>query len=109
MPGTSLNIAIDGDEGALIQAEADLDLAVSRVLQIVDVYDALTTERPYKPAYSMDKALAIMREEVQKNWWDPRIFDAFSDLVRRVGFHAPADEEREPVADQTSTGAVSTA
>ncbi len=54
----------------------------ARVLQIVDVYDALTTERPYKKAFPVAEALQTMKEEVAKGWWDPRIFEQFEQLVR---------------------------
>jgi putative two-component system response regulator len=54
----------------------------ARVLQIVDVYDALTTDRPYKKAFSITDALQTMKEEVSKGWWDPHIFDRFERLVR---------------------------
>ena len=54
----------------------------ARVLQIVDVYDALTTVRPYKRAFSITDALQTMKEEVAKGWWDPRIFDQFERLIR---------------------------
>lgn len=54
----------------------------ARVLQIVDVFDALTTERPYKKAFSAIDALQTMRDEVARGWWDPRIFEAFGRLVR---------------------------
>jgi cyclic di-GMP phosphodiesterase len=55
----------------------------ARILQIVDVFDALTTERPYKKAFSTTDALQIMREEVGKDWWDPRIFREFEQLVKQ--------------------------
>lgn len=54
----------------------------ARILQIVDVYDALTTERPYKHAFSITDALQTMKEEVAKGWWDPQIFSEFERLVR---------------------------
>src|ERR1700741_1509258 len=54
----------------------------ARVLQIVDDYDALTTDRPYKKAFSITDALQTMKEEVAKGWWDPHIFDQFERLVR---------------------------
>ena len=54
----------------------------ARVLQIVDVYDALTTKRPYKKALTVAEALLTMKEEVSKGWWDPHIFNEFERLVR---------------------------
>jgi putative two-component system response regulator len=56
--------------------------ATARVLQIVDVYDALTTVRPYKHAFSITDALQTMKQEVAKGWWDSHIFDQFERLVR---------------------------
>jgi putative two-component system response regulator len=55
----------------------------ARVLQIVDVFDALTTTRPYKNAFSQPEALQIMRQEVLKGWWDPKIFHQFEQLAMR--------------------------
>ena len=54
----------------------------ARVLQVVDVYDALTNERPYKKAFSVTDGLQTMKEEVAKGWWDPHIFGEFERLVR---------------------------
>jgi len=51
------------------------------ILQVVDIYDALTTERPYKRAYTPEEALKIMREETQKGWRDPVLVDVFADLL----------------------------
>ncbi|MCU1220681.1 MAG: Two-component response regulator [Candidatus Angelobacter sp.] len=53
----------------------------ARILQVVDVFDALTTLRPYKRALSVPEALEIMDEEVKKGWWDPDIFCQFQELV----------------------------
>jgi putative two-component system response regulator len=42
----------------------------ARILQTVDIYDSLTTERPYRVALSREKAIEIMREETRRGWWD---------------------------------------
>jgi putative two-component system response regulator len=60
----------DGLKGELIPLTA-------RILQITDIYDALTTDRPYRKALSREKAFAIMREEVKRGWWDWSILDEF--------------------------------
>jgi putative two-component system response regulator len=54
----------------------------ARVLQVVDVYDALTTRRPYKLALSQTEALTLMEAEVKKGWWDPSVFAEFQQMSR---------------------------
>ncbi len=55
----------------------------ARILQVVDVFDALTTSRPYKSALAVDEALAVMKKEVKKGWWDPNVFAAFDRLIEK--------------------------
>ena len=57
----------------------------ARILQVVDVYDALTSERPYKCAMPAANAIQMMNEEVDKGWWDPDVFDAFKHLLEEGG------------------------
>src|SRR5438270_6475180 len=54
-----------------------------RILQIVDVYDALKTKRPYKPAMSREEALNIMEAEVEKGWWDGETLGEFRRLLQK--------------------------
>ncbi len=49
----------------------------ARIVALADVYDALTTKRVYKEAYSHEKAAAIIMEERGKKF-DPEIVDAFA-------------------------------
>jgi len=53
----------------------------ARILQVVDVYDALTTVRPYKRALSGVEALEIMAQEVRRGWWDTNVFSEFTCLI----------------------------
>src|SRR6185436_7499616 len=46
---------------------------LARILQIADVYDALTSERSYKKAFTHDDALRILKEESAKGWRDPAL------------------------------------
>jgi putative two-component system response regulator len=47
------------------------------VLQVVDVYDALRTERPYKPARSHKDAYQAMVQEAEAGLWDPDLVEEF--------------------------------
>jgi len=62
----------------------------ARILQIVDVYDALTTARPYRQALSISEALKIMQGEVAKGWWDPKIFECFSRFAQSANLQPKA-------------------
>ncbi|MEK7826838.1 MAG: HD domain-containing phosphohydrolase, partial [Thermodesulfobacteriota bacterium] len=57
----------------------EIPIAV-RIMAIVDVYDALTTKRPYKKAYPPAKAFAILEEEVAKGWWDGELVEKFKHI-----------------------------
>jgi putative two-component system response regulator len=47
-----------------------------RIVAIGDVFDALTTRRPYKPAFPNEKSFAILREGRGRHF-DPQVVDAF--------------------------------
>ncbi len=53
---------------------------LARVLQVADIYDALTSPRPYKHAYSPKQALRILEEETERGWRDPEIVTLFFEL-----------------------------
>ncbi len=54
-----------------------------RIAAIADVFDALTSRRPYKPAYSVEQTLDIMRERREKHF-DPALLDLFMDSMDDV-------------------------
>lgn len=58
------------------------EIAVTaRVLQVVDVYDALRTERPYKQAMSRAGAFDLLQSEADKGWWDPSVVQSFGEIL----------------------------
>ncbi len=63
-----------------------------RICALADVFDALTTRRPYKPAFSNDKALEIMKEG-RGTHFDPALYDVF--LANFSGIEAIQKEYRD--------------
>ncbi|HZS52525.1 MAG TPA: HD domain-containing phosphohydrolase [Bryobacterales bacterium] len=71
----------------------------ARTLQLVDLYDGLTTQRPYRRALRHSEALARIEREVEEGWWDARIFCKMKEMFhngngrarRRSG--APAEQK----------------
>ena len=53
---------------------------VARLFAIVDVYDALTSNRPYRQAWTVDKALEYIRAHTGTHF-DPKVVEAFLDLL----------------------------
>lgn len=62
---------------------------LARILQVADIYDALTTARPYKPAFSHQHAIEIMTEEARRGWRDPDLVPLFAE-VSQSGANATA-------------------
>ncbi|MFH2012938.1 MAG: HD domain-containing phosphohydrolase [Pseudomonadota bacterium] len=56
---------------------------VGRITALADVFDALTTKRPYKTAFSNERAYSIIREERGKHF-DPQVVDAFFNVLDEV-------------------------
>lgn len=57
----------------------------ARILQIVDVYDALTTERPYRAALKSSEAVDFLEHEAKRGWWDPRLLVEFRKMLAEEG------------------------
>ena len=54
---------------------------LAQIFQIIDIYDALTSDRPHKQAYSPEEALAIIAEETQKGWRNPQLVAEFTKFI----------------------------
>jgi putative nucleotidyltransferase with HDIG domain len=62
-----------GYPGGLRGAEIPLG---ARILSVVDCYDALTSDRPYRPRYTRQHAEQVLRER-RGTWYDPWVVDEF--------------------------------
>ncbi len=76
----------DGLRGEAIPLKA-------RVLQIADIYDALTTNRPYRGALPPEEALQTLFSEARNGWLDASVVLKFSQICR--------DDEYFPVRGRT--------
>jgi putative two-component system response regulator len=54
----------------------------ARVFTVVDVWDALTSDRPYRDAWSEEETLAYLREQAGKHF-DPRVVDIFLTILHK--------------------------
>ncbi len=54
---------------------------LAQVFQIIDIYDALTSERPYKKAFTPEESLKIIAEETAKGWRNPKLVKQFSEFI----------------------------
>ncbi len=60
----------------------------ARIFAIVDVWDALTNDRPYRRAWSIEKALAYLQEQAGI-LFDPRVVENFVALIVEEGQSEP--------------------
>ena len=58
---------------------------LARVFQVVDVWDALTSDRCYRSAMTPDDAAGVMRSETTAGSWDPAMVEAFLTMLADDG------------------------
>jgi putative two-component system response regulator len=71
MDGTGYPDKLKGDQIPL----------TARIMSVADVYDALTTDRPYRKAGTQAEAFAQLRVEVSRGWWDASVVDSFEAII----------------------------
>ncbi len=76
----------------------------ARILSVVDCFDALTSDRPYRPAMTHDAALDILRER-RGRMYDPDVVDAFIRTYREVTVEEGPGAEHREVLQQISRSA----
>ena len=54
---------------------------LAQVFQMIDIFDALISERPYKRAFTLEEAKALMAEETALGWRNPRLMQQFTEFI----------------------------
>jgi putative two-component system response regulator len=57
---------------------------VAQIVGVVDVYEALTTERPYQSEHSVDEAFVVLRRQVEQGWLRRDFVETFIDSLSRA-------------------------
>ena len=78
----------------------------ARILMVVDCFDALTSDRPYRPRFDPAAALQVLVER-RGTMYDPRVVDAFVEL-HAAGVNELPPATRAPVADPHAAPVVET-
>ncbi|RJQ41380.1 MAG: response regulator [Nitrospiraceae bacterium] len=55
---------------------------MARILSIVDAFDAMVSERPYRGPASIEEAIRRMEEEKDSGQWDPALLEKFVEMMR---------------------------
>jgi putative two-component system response regulator len=71
----------------------------ARIVAITDVFDALSSERPYKKAFTLEKTISIM-EEGRSEFFDPQLLDLFLENIQSF---VDIRENMRDVADERVT------
>jgi HD-GYP domain-containing protein (c-di-GMP phosphodiesterase class II) len=64
----------------------------ARIIAVADVYDALTTDRPYRAAWKMEKALQVIQENAGSQF-DPQVVPIFISIMKQTMIKNRAGEE----------------
>jgi methanogenic corrinoid protein MtbC1 len=73
-----------------------------RIVAVADVFDALTSDRVYRKAFSVEDAVQMMREQRGRHF-DPVLLDAFMEVLGRSGPDAREQLRSDPAALVEST------
>jgi putative two-component system response regulator len=65
---------------------------LARIIQVVDIYDALTSDRPYRRALSPEMSLSVLSREGARGWLDESLVMHFSEMCRAAHFPIRMDK-----------------
>ncbi len=79
---------------------------LARILQLADIYDALTSRRSYKSAYTPEEAVAMLEREAEMGWRDAELVSVFCQMVRDPSFVTQSAALFAAVEDETENAAL---
>jgi putative two-component system response regulator len=62
---------------------------LTRIVSLANVYDALTTRRPYRGSFSPPQAIHQIRREGEQGWWDLKVVDALATMSSYFSISEP--------------------
>jgi len=74
----------------------------ARVLSVVDCFDALTSDRPYRPKLPVSEAIAILVQR-RGSMYDPMVVDRFIEAQRQLSEVAATDDNEKEAIDSIAT------
>ncbi|HET9218587.1 MAG TPA: HD domain-containing phosphohydrolase [Terriglobia bacterium] len=74
----------------------------ARILSVVDCFDALTSDRPYRPKLSVEDATAILVQR-RGSLYDPMIVDKFIEVQAELSELAESDDAEKEAIDTIAT------
>jgi putative two-component system response regulator len=78
---------------------------LARIVQLVDIFDAITHQRCYKESFSFDFALDRLEDEVRHGWRDPELFSVFREIMLHSRHLLAPDVEPGPDGTSSDTAA----
>jgi putative nucleotidyltransferase with HDIG domain len=88
-------------------AGSEIPLA-ARILCVADVYDALTTDRPYRLGYTRDHALSLMRQD-EGRVFDPNLLARFERVVRMLPDQRVSSDRSRPITSAIEANTLASA
>jgi putative two-component system response regulator len=73
---------------------------LAQVFQILDIYEALISDRPHKAALTPSQAVSILQQETIKGWRNPKLMPQFQDFIKKLCLNSRSSLEDKGVFSQ---------
>ena len=80
----------------IVRVRGDAIPILARILSVADVFDACSSERPYRPALSLNESMNILRQNAAEGGLDPDLVSKFCEAQSKFEFPAKAVATSQP-------------